>query len=112
MAEKRAQRIGSGRHSAKDVFMSALARRTIWFVLAPLLLVTALGLLALGGIRSLLTPKQYDTPTQLASVSLPLPSGPNSLAWSADGSYVAAGTSGPPGEVFVVDVVKASVLTT
>jgi WD40 repeat protein len=96
--------------------MSASARRTIWVVLVPLLLVAVLGLLALWGVRSFLTPNQYDTPTQLASV--PLPHGPSSLAWSADGSYVAAGTSGlavgetAPGEVFVVDVAKASVLST
>jgi WD40 repeat protein len=95
--------------------MSASTRRTIWFVLAPLLLVTVLGLLALWGIWSFLTPNQSpnpdDTPTPLASVPLPLERGPSSLAWSADGSYVAAGTSGVPGEVFVVDVAKASLLT-
>ncbi len=109
--------------------MSASARRKIWFLLVPLLLVplllvAVLGLLALWGIWSFLSsfgflgdaPIPYDTPTQLASV--PLPHGPSSLAWSADGSYVAAGTSGlaigetAPGEVFVVDVAKASVLTT
>jgi len=84
--------------------------------LVPLLLVTVFGMVALGGIWSLLKPVSYDTPIELASV--PLPSGPNSLAWSADGSYVAAGTSGvaangeaAPFEVFVVDAAKGSVLT-
>lgn len=111
----RGQKLPFARLSGGTV--SASARRTIWFVLAPkvlapILLVAVLGLLTLGGIWSLLTPKQYDMPTQLASVPLPLPRGPCSLAWSADGSYVAAGSLGPPGEVFVVDVAKACVLTT
>jgi WD40 repeat protein len=98
--------------------VSASVRRTIWFVLVLTLLVAVFGLLTLWGIWSFLAPKEYDTPTQLASVPLPLPSGPTSLAWSADGSYIAAGTSGlaigetVPGEVFVVEVAKASVLTT
>lgn len=94
--------------------MSVTARRIICFVLVPLLLVAALGLVALGGVWSFLTPIPYDTPTQLASV--PLPNGPSSLAWSPDGSYVAAGAWGAngetnPGEVLVVDVAKGSVLT-
>jgi WD40 repeat protein len=56
-------------------------------------------------------PIQYDTPTQLASVSVP--GHPNSLAWSADDAYLAAGTWGTsPSNVFVVNVVKASVATT
>jgi hypothetical protein len=80
--------------------MSASARRTIWFVLAPLLFVAVLGLLALWVVWSLLTPNQPpnqdDAPTQLAGVPLQLERGASSLAWSADGSYVAAGTSGPP----------------
>jgi WD40 repeat protein len=97
--------------------MAASARRTIWLVLAPMLVVAAVGSLALWGIWSLLAPKRYDTPNQLASIPLPLPRGPTALAWSADGSYVVAGTSGlaigetAPGEVFVVEVAKASVLT-
>jgi WD40 repeat protein len=103
--------------------MSASTRRTIWFLLAPLLLVAAVGLLVLWGVRSFLAPSQggsgavsFDTPTQLASVSVP--GRPSSLAWSADGSYLAAGTWGlatgetGPGEVYVVDVAKAAVLTT
>jgi WD40 repeat protein len=98
--------------------MSAFTRRAIWFLLVPLLLVAVLGLLVLWGVRSFLapTPTPFDTPTQLASVSVP--GRPNSLAWSADGSYLAAGTWGlatgetGPGEVYVVDVAKASVLTT
>jgi DNA-binding beta-propeller fold protein YncE len=77
----------------------------------PVLAVAVLGLLALWGIRSFLAgpaPIRYDTPTQLASISVP--SGPNSLAWSADSAYLAAGTGG--GDVFIVDVAKASVTTT
>lgn len=103
--------------------MSASTRRKIWFLLVPLLLVAALGLLELWGVWSFWASSlgvsgavSFDTPTQLASVSVP--SRPSSLAWSADGSYLAAGTWGlatgetGPGEVYVVDVAKASVLTT
>ena len=102
--------------------MYASTRRTIWLLLVPLLLLAALGLLVLWGVRSFLAPfwgvnaaVSYDTPTQLASVSVADP--PNSLAWSADGNYLAAGTWGlatgetGPGEVHVLDVNKASVLT-
>jgi WD40 repeat protein len=97
--------------------MSAQTRRTVWFVPVPLFLVAVFGL---GGIWSFLTPAQVavgtDTPTQLASTSVPVQ--PNSLAWSADGRYLAAGTWGSTTdddgsyEVYVVDVAKASVLTT
>jgi hypothetical protein len=97
--------------------MSASVRRTFWFLLVPLLLVTMFGMVAVGGIWSLLRPIRFDTPTELASV--PLPGGPSSLAWSADGSHVAAGTAGiaptgeaAPFEVFVVNAAKASVVTT
>jgi hypothetical protein len=103
--------------------MSALSRRTIWFLLAASLLVAVLGMLVLWGVRSFLAPPQggsgaggYDTPIQLASVSVS--DLPNSLAWSADGNYLAAGAWGlatgetGPGEVHVVDVNQASVLTT
>jgi hypothetical protein len=103
--------------------MAASTRRTIQFLLVPILLVAVFGLLALWGVWSFLMTSQssrvavsLDTPTQLASASVP--HRPSSLAWSADGSYVAAGTWGRatgeigPGEVFVVDVAKASVLTT
>ena len=102
--------------------MSASTRRTIWFLVVPLLLVAGLVVLVVSGVRSFLapTPSQDDAtppPPPLASVSLP--SRPNSLTWSADGSYLAAGTWGQhavgetgPADVFVVDVAKASVLTT
>jgi len=73
--------------------MSASTRRTIGFLLVQLLLVAVLGL---WGVWSFLTPAQgavsSDPPTQLASESIPVQ--PNSLAWSADGRYVAAGRSG------------------
>lgn len=102
--------------------MSASARRTTWFIAVPLLLVAGFVVLVVWGVRSFLTPtpSQDDTrppPPPLASVSLP--SLPNSLTWSADGSYLAAGTWGLAAtgearlcEVYVVDVAKASVLTT
>jgi len=103
--------------------MSASTRRAIWFLFVPLFLVAVLGLPVLWGVRSFLAPSQggsgaasSDTPDQLAGVSVP--GQPNSLAWSADGSYLAAGTWGSTigesvsYEVYVVDVPKASVLTT
>jgi WD40 repeat protein len=79
-------------------------------------------LLALWGVWSFLAgltgaaSVRYDTPTQVASVAVP--ARPNSLAWSADGAYLAAGTWGlptgetGPGEVYVVDVGKSSVVAT
>lgn len=97
--------------------MSTSTRWLIWLLLVPLLLVAVFGLLVLWRGWSVLNslgvlgdaPVAYDTPTQLANVSVP--GLPNSLAWSADGRYLAAGTSGP-GDVYVVDVAKASVLNT
>jgi WD40 repeat protein len=104
--------------------MAVSSRRAIPFIWVPLLLVAVLGLLGLWGAWSLPrffglgggTPAEEDTPAQLSGVLVP--SQPNSLTWSADGRYLAAGTWGlatgetGPGEVFVVDVAKASVLTT
>ena len=101
--------------------MSTSGRGVIWFVSIPVLMVAVLVLLAWWSFRSFLVgaaPNAYDSPTQLASVSVP--HGPNSLAWSADGAYLAAGAWGwnpageetGPSEVFVVDVAKASVTTT
>ncbi len=98
--------------------MSASARRTIWFIAVPLLLVAGLVVLVVWGVRSFLapSPSNEDAPPPLASVSLP--NRPNSITWSADGNYLAAGTWGlatgetGPGEVIVVDVAKATVLTT
>jgi WD40 repeat protein len=86
--------------------MAAPTHRTIGLLVVP---VVILGL-AQGAVGS-------EAPTQLASVSVPVQ--PNSLAWSADGSYLAAGTWGysttgeaRPCEVYVVDVANASVVTT
>jgi WD40 repeat protein len=102
--------------------MSTSRRRAIWLFIVPPLLVIGLVLLGVWGTRSILAvlagpaPVRYDRPTQLAGV--PVASRPNSLAWSADGHYLAAGTWGlssgeiAPGEVYVVDVEKASVATT
>ena len=81
----------------------AAATSTRWaigLVLAPLLLVAGSGLLVLWNGWSVLNALgvfgdkhiAYDTPTQLGSVSVPVR--PNSLAWSADGSYLAAGATG------------------
>jgi len=73
--------------------------------------VTVFALVALGGIWSLLNPISYEAPTEL--VSIPLPSTANSLAWSPDGRYVAAGASGlATGEILFVDVAKESLLST
>jgi hypothetical protein len=95
--------------------MGAQNRGKIGFLLAALVLVAGVGLLVLsqdgsGAVRA-------DTPTQLASVSVPAQ--PNSLAWSADGRYLAAGTWGRGDtwetatyEVYVVDVGQASVVST
>ena len=96
--------------------MAVSTRRATRLIWVPLLLVAVLGLPALWGTRSFWAPTRDDAPTQLASV--PVPGQPNSLAWSADGGYLAAGTwgtaAGEPGsgEVFVVDVAKASVAAT
>jgi WD40 repeat protein len=104
--------------------MPALGRRAIWLlvvtvIVVPVLLVVVLGLLLVWSIWSFLAgpaPIRYDTPTQLASVSVP--SRPSSLAWSPDGTYLVTGTWGTAdgerdaSEVFVVDVANASVTTT
>jgi WD40 repeat protein len=114
--EQENQRLHRERVAMKPKSSISLGLIGLWFILVPLLLVAVLGLLVLWGVRSFLTPNRYDTPTELASV--PVPHGPSSLAWSADGSFVAAGTTGlavgetVAGEVYVVDVAKASVLKT
>jgi DNA-binding beta-propeller fold protein YncE len=97
--------------------MFAQTGRPIWFLRMPLFLVAVFGLC---GVRSFLAPAQgavnTDTLTQLASVSVPVQ--PNSLAWSADGRYLAAGTWGSTTddagsyEVYILDVAKASILNT
>jgi WD40 repeat protein len=101
--------------------MSVSTRRVILFVFVPVLLVVVLGLLAVWGIRSFLgesAPVPEDLPGGLARVSLPHPA--NSLTWSADGKYLAAGSWGSapadgkagPSEVYVADVARASVAST
>lgn len=93
--------------------MAVSTRRATRLICVPLFLVVVLGLLALGGIWLFWAPTRDDTPTQLASV--PVPGQPNSLAWSADGGYLAAGTPVDElgsGKVFVVDVARASVAAT
>lgn len=100
--------------------------RTAWLVipllLIPLVLVMALGMLAWWGARSFLAPSQAaspaNAPQQLGRIPLPSPNGPSSLVWSADGHYLAGGTWGratgetAPGEVYVIDVAQASLVTT
>jgi WD40 repeat protein len=97
--------------------MSTSGRRVIWLILLPLLIVVVLALAGWWGIQSLISsfagpaPVKYDTPTQLASVSVPQPA--NSLVWSADGAYLAAGICGSgTSDVYVVDAGKASVTNT
>src|SRR5438874_1793796 len=106
--------------------MAASTRRTIRILVVALLVVAVLGLLGLLGLWgfwSFLAPAlglsgavSSDPPTRLASV--PVPGQPSSLAWSVDGRYLAAGTSGisageaAPYEVYVVDVATATVLKT
>jgi WD40 repeat protein len=72
------------------------------------------GLLTPLGSRSALAdpaPIKYDMPTQLAKISMP--SKPYALAWSANGAYLAGGTSfSDPSEIFVVEVAKASIIAT
>lgn len=96
--------------------MSEQTRRTAWFLLGPLFYMPVFWV---WGVWSFLTPAQgavSTDPNQLARVSVPVQ--PNSLAWSADGRYLAAGTWGSTTdetgcfEVYVVDVAKASLLTT
>jgi WD40 repeat protein len=99
--------------------MTVSTRRSTRFLWVLLLLVAIVGLLAVWGIWLLWgfwssrTPTRDDTPTQLASV--PVTEQPTSLAWSADGGYLAAGT--PVDEkgscqVFVVDVGRAAITAT
>jgi WD40 repeat protein len=123
--------------------MSASTRRAIWFLGIPVLIaaviaVAGVGLLTLWRARSFpnaLTPltgvpvpgepsspsRSQDAPPLLASISVPFE--PMSLAWSADGRYLAAGTWGrreiglpderpKDSDVYVVDVAKASVVAT
>ena len=89
-----------------------------WFIVAALLLVAVLGPLALWGVWAYLlagpAPISHDAPTPLASVSIPHRA--SSLAWSADGAYLAAGAWGlnqpnpgepVPSEIVVVDSLAA-----
>ena len=121
--------------------MTPSTRRAIWFVGIPMLIaaviaVAGVGLLALWRARSspnMLTlptgfpvpgeppasARSQETPPVLASVSVPVE--PLSLAWSADGRYLAAGTLGRgtkfqeghlDSNVYVLDVARASVAAT
>lgn len=99
--------------------MFALVRCKNWFSPMPLLLVGGGVALVAWKLWAFLGPtlNQDDSPVLLTSVSLP--SRPNSLIWSPNGSYLAAGTWGRiatgetgPGDIYVLNVAKASVLTT
>jgi WD40 repeat protein len=89
--------------------MYASTRFAIRPLFVPVLAVAVLGRWGIGSCSAGDAPIPLDTPIKLASVSVP--DQPYSVAWSADGSYVAAGTT-DAGKVFVVDVVKASVAKT
>ncbi len=95
--------------------MSAPDRRPFRFLLVLVLGAAVLGLLGLWVTRLLLARVRHDTPIQLAGISVG--SQPGSLAWSADGGYLAGGTWGTlgenrSGEVFVIDVAAASLTAT
>jgi WD40 repeat protein len=100
--------------------MSMSTRRVIWYVVLPLLLVTV-GLVAFWVFQSISSRNELarlETVTQLASV--PVSEEPSCLAWSSDGSYLAAGTTKNlhnggmvgPGKVFIVDVGKKAIPAT
>jgi len=91
------------------------ARRVLLFVVLPLLFLATLG----GKIFYFLSSPRDDlvTPDQLASI--PLPTEPSLLAWSADGNYIAAGTGytnglvvDGPAKVFLIDVSRQAVAAT
>ena len=99
------------------------ASNRCWFILAALLVVAVFGPLALWGIWAYLwagpAAISQDAPTPLASVLIPHRA--SSLAWSADGAYLAVGAWGwnqpkpedpVKGEVVVVDIAKAAIATT
>ncbi len=97
--------------------MSITAGRGLWYVVVPLLLVTALGSLIFWVAHALLSRNELDEATQLASIALPVE--PSLLAWSADGTYIAAGTGYTtsnqvhgPAKVYIVDVGKQAVIGT
>jgi WD40 repeat protein len=89
--------------------MSASRGLAVWFLFVPMLVVTLLGGLSPRSCHAGDAPISLDKPTRLASVAVP--DQPYSVAWSADGSYLAAATV-DDGLVFVVDVAKASVTKT
>jgi hypothetical protein len=70
--------------------MSMSTRRVLWYVVLPLLLVTV-GLVAFWVFQSISSRNELaklEKVIQLASV--PVSEEPGCLAWSADGSYLAA----------------------
>ncbi len=95
--------------------MSNSTRRTLLFVVLPVLVLAALGSLIFWVVLERLSRNQLDEATQLSSIALPAE--PSLLGWSADGSYLAAGTGYTswmsvhgPAKVFVVDVGKQAVV--
>jgi len=101
--------------------MSLSSRRTVWYAVLTVLVVAvgALGFWAYSIYQSIEQRKELESVTQLAGVTVA--EKPSALAWSADGSYIAAGTArwdlnqegyAGPGKIFIVDVARQSVSAT
>jgi WD40 repeat protein len=97
--------------------MGTAARRRIWFVLVPLLLLAASGALVFFVARTWLAAEEPQD--AVALVSIALPGEASLLAWSPDGRYLAAGSGYTDGQwvqglgkLFVVDVAGQAVLRT
>ncbi len=94
-------------------------RRVFLYIVLPLLVLTALGSLVFWVVHSRASRNELVRPTPLATIALPAE--PSLLAWSPDGSYLAAGTGytsdqyygvDGAGKVFIVDVGKQVVVAT
>jgi hypothetical protein len=112
------------RDGGRDQFMTMSGRRAFWFVVMPLLVVTALGSFTYWGYH------WYTSRNGLNRATIAVAAEPTSLAWSADGGYLAAGTMNSsrvsiggihevggkkpegPGKVFIVDIGKEGVAAT
>ncbi|HWE37768.1 MAG TPA: WD40 repeat domain-containing protein [Isosphaeraceae bacterium] len=75
----------------------------------PVLVAVVLARWGIGSCHAGAAPTPLDRPAVLGSIAVP--DQPDSLAWSADGAYLAAGNI-DSGNVFVVNVAKASVTAT
>lgn len=100
--------------------MAATARRKSWLLPTTVFVVAVGGVLAVWGACYILGPSagdgKFETPAPLTTIPTPLR--PGSLAWSADGNYLAGGTWGlstgetDSGEVYVIDIANASIVAT